>query len=144
MPLLSARRISKRMGADFLLDVEAFDLDPGEQVVLAGSNGSGKSTLMRILAGRETPEAGTVLFDGQAVLGPDRRLSHSHPGVEYLSQHFELRRNYRLSDELEAWGRVDGKVLRSIVEVCGIGPLLGRWTGSSPAGSGSEQRSRVR
>lgn len=141
MPLLSARSISKRMGADFLLDVDAFDLDPGEQVVLAGSNGSGKSTLMRILAGRETPEAGTVLFDGQAVLGPDRRLSHSHPGVEYLSQHFELRRNYRLSDELEAWGRVDGKVLRSIVEVCGIGPLLGRWTGE--LSGGERQRAAI-
>ena len=128
MPLLSASRILKRMGAGFMLDVHSFSIREGEHVVLAGSNGSGKSTFLRIMAGRLEADGGIVLFDGGPVLGPHQRLAHSHPGLEYLSQHFELRRNYRLSDELEAWGRVDAKVRGRIVELCRIGHLMDRRT----------------
>lgn len=141
MPLLSASRIMKRMGSDFVLDVESLSIDEGEHVVLAGSNGSGKSTLMRVLAGRDASDGGTVLFDGEPVLDPNVRLAHSHPGLEYLSQHFELRRNYRLSDELEAWGRVDADVLGRIVALCRIGHLMGRWTGE--LSGGERQRAAI-
>jgi iron(III) transport system ATP-binding protein len=128
MTLLSANRIVKRMGCTFLLEVDSFSIHEGEHVVLAGSNGSGKSTFLRIMAGRLEADGGIVLFDGGPVLGPYQRLAHSHPGLEYLSQHFELRKNYRLSDELEAWGRVDAKVRGRIVDLCRIGHLMDRRT----------------
>jgi iron(III) transport system ATP-binding protein len=141
MPLLIANRIVKRMGDAFLLEVDSFSIREGEQVVLAGSNGSGKSTLMRILAGRDSADGGEVHFMGEPVLGPDVRLAHSHPGVEYLSQHFELRKNYRLADELEAWGRVDAAVMERIVELCRIGHLMGRLT--SQLSGGERQRAAL-
>jgi ABC-type Fe3+/spermidine/putrescine transport system ATPase subunit len=47
----------------------------GQTVALLGPSGSGKSTLLKIIAGLETPEAGSVRFDGQDItaMPPERR-----------------------------------------------------------------------
>ena len=134
MPLLTADRVVKKVGGSFRLGAIDLSVEPGEHVVLAGANGSGKSTLVRILAGREQPDGGVVLMEGSPVLGPMQRLAHSHPGIECLSQHFELRRNYRLLDELESWSRVDAPSFRRIVGLCRIDHLLQRWTGELSGG----------
>ena len=49
----------------------SFDVDPGQFVALVGPSGSGKSTVLRLLLGFETPDAGTVEFDGQDLSGLD-------------------------------------------------------------------------
>ena len=57
---LHARNISLSLGArHILLDVD-LALDPGHRLGLIGPNGVGKSTLLRVLAGRQHPDAGTV------------------------------------------------------------------------------------
>jgi len=60
---------------DELLALSAVDLSvaEGEFVCLLGPSGCGKSTLLNIIGGFETPTAGTVTIDGQAVTGPDPR-----------------------------------------------------------------------
>lgn len=49
---------------NILSDV-SFRLAPGEYVALVGKSGSGKSTLLRLLLGLETPQSGTVYYNGQ-------------------------------------------------------------------------------
>lgn len=51
-----------------------FSIDEGQFVCLVGPSGCGKSTMLNILAGLETPSKGTVILNGNSVVGtgPDR------------------------------------------------------------------------
>jgi ATPase subunit of ABC transporter with duplicated ATPase domains len=66
--LLSARGITRAIGPRTILCEVALDLDDGARVGLIGPNGSGKSTLMRVLAGVEPPDAGSVLLARDAAV----------------------------------------------------------------------------
>jgi len=68
-PLLSVRALGKRFGARAACRDVAFDLWPGEVLGIVGESGSGKTTLLNCLAGRLTPEAGTVTYES-AAYGP--------------------------------------------------------------------------
>ncbi len=57
-------------GPAILHDV-SIDAKPGEFVALVGPSGSGKSTLLRILLGFDTPQAGSVRFDGHELSAVD-------------------------------------------------------------------------
>jgi predicted ABC-type transport system involved in lysophospholipase L1 biosynthesis ATPase subunit len=69
-PLLAFEEVTKR-AADVggrplpILDAVSFEVDHGETVGLWGMRRSGKSTLLRIAAGVEPPDAGTVRFEGR-------------------------------------------------------------------------------
>ncbi len=58
--LLSCRELSKAFGPRPLFEGLSFGLFDGERTGLIGPNGTGKSTLLRILAGLETPDAGSI------------------------------------------------------------------------------------
>jgi ribose transport system ATP-binding protein len=66
-PLLEVRQVSKQFTSVRALDDVSLRLERGEVVAVVGENGAGKSTLMRIVAGVETPTAGEILVDGEAV-----------------------------------------------------------------------------
>lgn len=48
-----------------ILDEVSFRARPGEFLALVGPSGSGKSTCLRLILGFETPESGSIYFDGQ-------------------------------------------------------------------------------
>ncbi len=64
---LETRGITKVYPGTVALDHFSARFEPGSVHALIGKNGSGKSTLIRLLAGAETPSAGTLLLDGQPV-----------------------------------------------------------------------------
>ncbi|MCR0981767.1 ABC transporter ATP-binding protein [Roseomonas populi] len=74
-PRLTLRGLTRRFGNVAALDGVSLDVPPGEFLALLGGSGSGKSTLLRVIAGFETPDAGTVQLDGTDLLGvpPHRR-----------------------------------------------------------------------
>ena len=65
MPLthgaLVARSVSKSFGDTVVLDRFSLSVTPGSRVALVGPNGVGKSTLLRVLAGIEPADSGTVM-----------------------------------------------------------------------------------
>ncbi|MER7127561.1 ABC transporter ATP-binding protein [Streptosporangium saharense] len=58
---VSIRGLRKSFGAKTVLDGIDLEIGQGEFFVLLGPSGTGKTTLLRILAGLELPDAGTVL-----------------------------------------------------------------------------------
>ena len=63
--MLEVKDIFKTYEGKPLLQGISFRLERGETICLLGASGSGKSTLLRIIAGLETPEDGSVFWDGQ-------------------------------------------------------------------------------
>jgi len=57
---LTAHALTKAYGHDVVLDGTDLLVSPGQRVGIVGENGVGKSTLLRLLAGVETPDHGTV------------------------------------------------------------------------------------
>ena len=47
------------------------EVKAGEFIAIVGESGSGKSTIMRLLLGFETPESGTIFYDGKDLSGSD-------------------------------------------------------------------------
>ncbi len=62
------RGVAKRFGDHQLFEEVSFELNAGEKVALTGRNGGGKSTLLRLMAGLERPDAGSVSASGRPAL----------------------------------------------------------------------------
>jgi ATP-binding cassette subfamily F protein 3 len=76
--MLQASSITKHYGDVLVLQNVSFILSPGDRVGLIGPNGCGKTTLMRILTGREQPDAGSVSIDP-----PDLAIGYLEQGLTY-------------------------------------------------------------
>ncbi len=75
-PLLIARGLEKRFPLDrrrfvHAVDGVSFDVAKGETLGVVGESGCGKSTLARLLVDLIAPDAGELIFDGEAVGAPD-------------------------------------------------------------------------
>jgi len=94
--VLRARGIGKtvRSGSGELVILRAIDLEvaAGEAMAIVGASGSGKSTLLAILAGLDTPTAGTVHLDGTDLfaLDEDARAALRGRAVGFVFQSFQL------------------------------------------------------
>jgi putative ABC transport system ATP-binding protein/lipoprotein-releasing system ATP-binding protein len=92
-PRLAARGLKRsfRIGGSAIEVLRGIDLDvhAGEIVFLAGTSGAGKTTLLYTLAGLETPESGTVEFEGQSLYrlpgGALARLRNERMGFVFQS-----------------------------------------------------------
>lgn len=128
MDLLNVSDISKEQDGVFILKGISFVLQPFQKIALAGETGSGKSTLLKIIAGLAQATDGHVLFEGKRVPGSDEKLISGHPGIGYVSQHFELRNNYYVAEELAYTNQLTDKAAAKIYEICQITHLLKRRT----------------
>src|SRR5438128_11831277 len=120
MNLLSVSGISKQSERGFVLNNISFTQQRFQKIAIAGETGSGKSTLLKIIAGLIQPDAGQVLFENERVLGPEEKLIPGHPCIGYLSQHFELRNNYKVEELLEMANKIPEDEAKTIYEICQI------------------------
>jgi len=74
---LQVRGLSKAFDAPVLCGLD-LDVPAGSLVALLGPSGCGKTTLLRLVAGFERADAGTVVVGGQLVEGPDEGGRRRH------------------------------------------------------------------
>jgi putative ABC transport system ATP-binding protein len=89
--LLSVSSVSKRFG-----DVEAvrgvdMGVEPGEFVAIVGRSGSGKTTLLNLLSGLETPDKGSISYQGEELDGASEdelaMWRRRHVGLVFQAYH---------------------------------------------------------
>ena len=82
--------VTKSFGTHRVLDAVSLDLPNVHAFVLIGPSGGGKSTLLRILAGLERPESGTVSIDGTPLPLEEEPLRKYRSGVGTVFQAYNL------------------------------------------------------
>lgn len=66
--MIKIRNINKSYGALQVLDNVNVDINRGKVVTIVGPSGAGKTTLLQIMGTLDSPDSGSVLYDGQDVL----------------------------------------------------------------------------
>jgi iron(III) transport system ATP-binding protein len=72
-------------GQPVLHDID-LDLQKGTTTAVVGSSGCGKTTLLRLIAGFEAPDGGTITIDGRQMASPQRAVAPHRRGVGYVAQ----------------------------------------------------------
>ena len=79
MSLLDIRNVTRRFGDFVAVDDVSFSVDAGEFFTLLGPSGCGKTTLLRMIAGFDAPDAGSIILDGTDLKAtpPEKRPIHT-------------------------------------------------------------------
>jgi ribose transport system ATP-binding protein len=119
-PFAQLAQIDKRFEAVHALEGVDFEIAPGEIVGLIGANGAGKSTLMRILAGEERADHGTIAIKGEEVRFSSPRQALER-GIARMPQELTLVEGHSVEENIllgrltaaggvVRWGKVRARV----------------------------------
>jgi len=133
--------VSKNWGADPAVQGVSFTAQAGNLVVLLGPSGCGKSTTLRLIAGLETPDSGTIEIAGREVT----REPPSRRGVAMVFQSYALFPHLSVAENIlfglkvrrVARAECDARLKRA-TEMLGLARLLDRKP--SQLSGGQQQR----
>ena len=105
---IEVRNIVKKFGTFAALDHVDLKVATGELVALLGPSGTGKTSLLRIIAGLDWPDEGSVIFDGEDALS--RGAGERHVG--FVFQHYALFRHMSVFENVAFGLRVQPRAVR--------------------------------
>ena len=142
MATLTLQNLRKSFGATHVLHGIDLELIDGEMLVIVGASGCGKSTLLRLVAGLESPTAGSIRIDGREVTDIDP----SERDIAMVFQNYALYPHMTVFDNMAYGLRIRGLSRHDIsarvhdtAALLGLGDLLGR----KPRQLSGGQRQRV-
>jgi ABC-type sugar transport system ATPase subunit len=92
---LSLRKLTKNFGTVPAVDHANLDVNAGEFLVIVGESGCGKTTTLRLIAGLEQADSGTIFIGGT----PVNDVPVGRRGVQMIFQNFALWPHMRVFDE---------------------------------------------
>ena len=128
MALLQVQHISKKFKNGLFIKDINFEQHSLQKIAIAGESGAGKTTLLKMISGHAQPDSGTILFNGERVIGSEEQLLPGHKQIAYLSQHYELLNNYRVEELIWFGNKLEQQTAQELFEICRISHLLKRRT----------------
>ncbi len=148
-PKIRIRGLHKAFGDKVVLDGLDLDVGQGESVVVIGGSGTGKSVMLKCILGLLRPDAGSILVDGEEVVGlAGDDLDRVRRKFGMLFQNAALFDSMTVADKV-AFGLVQGqhmaqskarKIAMEKLAAVGLGPNVGEL---SPAELSGGMRKRV-
>jgi len=92
MTVLNIKGVNKSYKLDrkHVLSNLNFTLEKGEICAIIGESGTGKSTLLKLIAGLETSDSGTIIIDGKIVESRSNFIVAENRGIGFVFQDFAL------------------------------------------------------
>jgi iron(III) transport system ATP-binding protein len=97
---LRCRGITKTYGQTRAVEDLEIDLAPGHVLGLLGPSGCGKTTALRIIAGLEAPDSGTIEITGRTVVGPGINVAPERRRVGMVFQDYALFPHMSVADNV--------------------------------------------
>lgn len=88
--VLEIRNISKSFNGKTILSDISTSVYQGDVIAIIGPSGCGKSTFLRMLNGLETPDGGSILFEGTDILSPSSDINKIRQKIGMVFQQFNL------------------------------------------------------
>ncbi len=114
---ISVRNVTKRFGDFVALDNVSVEIPDGSLTALLGPSGGGKSTLLRIIAGLEQPDSGSVEISGNDLTStPPQRRNIGFVFQHYAAfKHLTVARNVAFGLEIRKRPKAEIKAARQRV-----------------------------
>lgn len=131
-PALEIAALNRRFGETVAVRDVSLAINRGTLMCLAGHSGCGKSSLLRLIAGVDTPDSGTIKIDGEEVSGPGRFVEPERRQIGFVFQdyalfpHLTVQENVRFG--LRRMPRREGvRVSREMLDGVGLGHHVDRY-----------------
>jgi sulfate/thiosulfate transport system ATP-binding protein len=140
--MIEVHGVSKRYGETDALQDVSVSVPDGSLTALLGPSGGGKTTLLRVIAGLEEPDTGSVWMDGREVT----RVPVRRRGIGFVFQHYAAFKHMSVADNVgfglsvrrRPRSEVEAKVAE-LLELVGLAHLAERRPGQLSGG----QRQRM-
>ena len=103
MTAIAVKDLTKRFGANTVVDHVSMTVQEGEIVGFLGPNGSGKTTTIRMMCGLLTPDEGSGTVLGYDVIADSRLIKNE---VGYMTQRFSFYEDLTIAENLEFVARL--------------------------------------
>lgn len=138
--MLQIRNVSKNLGQRAVLSKVNLDVDSGEFVTLLGPSGCGKTTLLRLIAGLDAPDEGSIWIDGRDVTAQPANLRPIHTVFQRFALFPHMNVFENVSYSLRIKNTPAEEIHRRVLEVLELVGLQDRAESGIQSLSGGEQQ----